>query len=191
MEKWQQLQAYLTDESRPVVEHAYDLATQAHLGQKRDGYEEEPFIQHPLRVALILADEVGRTDTTLLAVALLHDVVEDTPVPESTIRDAFGDTVADAVMALTKSWKMAEAKDGKKRQATEEQEDAYYAGIMANEYARFVKCADRTDNLRSLVDLNDERRWAKYVKETRERILPIADATHPYFAKELRDLIES
>ncbi len=81
-----------------VVERAYAVAEEAHLGQLRKSGE--PYITHPLAVAQILA-ELGMTPPTIAA-ALLHDTVEDTPYSLAALRDDFGDEVAMLVDGVTK-----------------------------------------------------------------------------------------
>ncbi|HEV8088246.1 MAG TPA: HD domain-containing protein, partial [Actinomycetota bacterium] len=73
-----------------ALESAYQTAEAAHAGQRR--LSGEPFIEHPLAVAQILADL--RLDTTTLEAGLLHDTVEDTTVSLETIEAEFGEDVA-------------------------------------------------------------------------------------------------
>lgn len=77
---------------------AIDFATKAHSGQKRK-YTEDDYITHPLSVALITATH-GGTESQVIA-AILHDVVEDTPVTIDEVRAEFGDMVGDIVEDLT------------------------------------------------------------------------------------------
>lgn len=180
---WHRLSTHLNEATRPLVERAYDLATTAHAGQWRDGRDNAPYITHPLRVALILAEEVGRTEGDLLAVALLHDVLEDTDVEMEEMRDKLGADITNAVELLTKE----EVPSGGKAA----RDAAYYVGIInGGEAVRLVKCADRVDNLRGIKQLNDPERWEKYVKETREHILPIAEMTNSILYRIMADLIE-
>src|SRR4029077_17679765 len=81
-----------------ALEAAYQTAEEAHAGQRR--LSGEPFIEHPLAVALILADL--RLDTTTLEAGLLHDTVEAPPGSLDRIRAEFGDDVAEIVDGLTK-----------------------------------------------------------------------------------------
>ena len=89
---------YLTPLDMERIERAYDLARRAHRGVvRRSG---EPFIQHPLEVALLLADM--RIDADGIIAALLHDVVEDTSYPLEDLRKQFGAAVASIVDGVTK-----------------------------------------------------------------------------------------
>jgi hypothetical protein len=85
--------------TRPLVRHAYEFAARAHDGQRRkDG---QAFITHPVRVARLLARR--GYDDEVLAAALLHDVVEETPVALEEVRAAFGDRVGGLVAAVTEN----------------------------------------------------------------------------------------
>src|SRR5205085_8509134 len=89
---------YLTPLDMERIERAYELASRAHRGVvRRSG---EPYIQHPLEVALLLADM--RIDADGIIAALLHDVVEDTTYSLEDIREQFGDAVANIVNGVTK-----------------------------------------------------------------------------------------
>src|SRR5436190_7313974 len=89
---------YLTEQDIGQIQHAYDLAFQAHKGAlRRSG---EPYIQHPLEVALLLA--AMRIDAAGIVAALLHDVVEDTHCSLDDLREQFGPAVANIVDGVTK-----------------------------------------------------------------------------------------
>ncbi len=89
---------YLTPPDLEKIQHAYDLAAQAHRGAvRRSG---EPYIQHPLEVALLLAGM--RIDADGIVSALLHDVVEDTDYSLDDLREQFGPAVANIVDGVTK-----------------------------------------------------------------------------------------
>src|SRR6266705_3256869 len=89
---------YLTPHEMETIQRAYNVANQAHMGTiRRSG---EPYIQHPLEVALLLADM--RIDADSIVAALLHDVVEDTDFTLDELRQQFGDAVANIVDGVTK-----------------------------------------------------------------------------------------
>ena len=84
------LQPYLKSQDILEIERAYHFAKEAHTGLvRRSG---EPYITHPVRVAMILAD--WRMDRTTILAALLHDVVEDTTITSEKIFSEFGQPVA-------------------------------------------------------------------------------------------------
>ena len=81
-----------------LIQKAYNFAAEHHKGQKRMSGED--YIIHPLNVAYILAD-LQMDDATICA-ALLHDVVEDTPITHEDIAREFGDEIAEMVEGVTK-----------------------------------------------------------------------------------------
>jgi|SRR5579871_313392 len=91
-------QRYMSARDLELVQHAYDLAEEAHRGVTRQSGE--PYIEHPLAVAKILADM--RIDAQGIAAALLHDVVEDTRFTLDDIRGQFGAGIAAIVDGVTK-----------------------------------------------------------------------------------------
>lgn len=133
-----------TDPSPSLLDEAILLATSAHRGQVDKAGA--PYILHPLRVMLSQTDDVRRI------AAVLHDVVEDCGIAPDTIRDRFGDAVADAVVALTRR--------------EDEDYDAFIARCAADPIARDVKRADIADNLDlsrlSTITDRDRDRAAKY-----------------------------
>jgi hypothetical protein len=124
------------------VEQARELASRLHAAQvDKLG---EPYIGHCERVAARLDDDDAKV------VALLHDVLEDTGMPESELRATFGDRIVDAVVLLTRT-------EGIEPQA-------YYARIREAPLALSVKLADIHDNL-------DPARLSKLDAETASRLL--------------------
>lgn len=81
--------------------HAASFAAQKHQGQKRKGDTGEPYINHPLEVASLLANIGGIDDIDVLMAAVLHDTVEDCGVTADELRVLFGDRVAGMVMEVT------------------------------------------------------------------------------------------
>lgn len=93
-----EVRQYLTPHEMETIQRAFYVANQAHMGTlRRSG---EPYIQHPLEVALLLADM--RIDADSIVAALLHDVVEDTDFTLEQLRRQFGDAVANIVDGVTK-----------------------------------------------------------------------------------------
>ena len=84
---------------KKVINDALMLAIEAH-GDQRRKYTGEPYITHPIHVAKILEDSVEHT-TEMLAAAILHDVVEDTPVTFRDIKSHFGTDIAELVHYCT------------------------------------------------------------------------------------------
>lgn len=175
---WERLLSTFPSATAPTLVHrAYDVASRAHANQRRK--EGTPYLVHPLRVALILAEERGLTDAEMVAAALLHDVVEDSAFTVEDVAAQISPAAADLVRWLTKP----PAENGD----TEARDAAYFTALLdAPLAARLVKLADRLDNVRYLHTACNPR-WARaYRAETRRWVLPIADRTDAWFAAHLR-----
>ena len=164
-----------------LVEKAYQLALDAHAGQRRESGDS--FIVHPLGVARILAN-LGLDLITIVA-ALLHDVVEDTAVTLETIRREFGDEVATLVDGVTKLSRLDFT--SKEEQQAETLRKMFIA--MAKDIrVVLIKLADRTHNLRTLRYLNTSKQQ-EIARETLEIYAPLAHPLGIYKIKwELEDL---
>jgi (p)ppGpp synthase/HD superfamily hydrolase len=139
---------------------AFGMATKAHKGQFRDETKVEPYINHPLRVALILTEELHKYDVDLICAALLHDTIEksssnnNNTVYEDHLRE-FGEPVYSIVHAVTKP-KIREEERGKLL-------DEYFQNITkSSEAIRYVKIADQLDNIRSLKNSNHKYKVLRY-----------------------------
>jgi len=147
---------------------AVALAAEIHQGQHRD--EGTPYLEHPIRVARIAAQELGFHDVDLLAAAYLHDTVEDAAQPAEVrrrIRETFGERVLAIVETLTKSPDKSIPK--------EERDREYHARLLAAPpEVQALKIADRVDNTRFLIHSPDSKKRATYLKETEEKYLPLA-----------------
>jgi (p)ppGpp synthase/HD superfamily hydrolase len=124
-----------------AVLRAADTAARWHAHQRRKGAAEEPYINHLLEVATLVAEATGGKDPKLVVAALLHDAIEDQEVPRSVIADAFGEDVAKLVEEVTDDKTLAK-EERKKRQI----EDAH----KKLHRAKILKLADKTSNLRSI-----------------------------------------
>src|SRR4051812_16652618 len=126
-----------------LVERARAFATKAHASiDQRRKYTNEPYVGHPIAVARIVSTVPH--DPEMLAAALLHDVVEDTPVTIEEIRTEFGDRVADMVSDLTD---VSQPGDGNRavRKALDREHTA-----QASPEAQTIKLADLIDNTKSI-----------------------------------------
>jgi GTP diphosphokinase / guanosine-3',5'-bis(diphosphate) 3'-diphosphatase len=163
------------------LQRAYAFAEEAHHGQKRLSGEE--FVEHPLAVATILAD-LGMDQTTLQA-ALLHDVVEDTPMNIEDIQTEFGDQVAKIVDGLTKLDKI------KFRSREQEQAENVRKMILAMAQdirVLLIKLADRLHNMRTL-DVFSRQKQQEKATETLDIYSPLAHRLGVHRIKwELEDL---
>lgn len=163
----QELQHYLDSTQIAVIENAYLLAKNAHEGQKR--HTGEPYITHPLAVAHILAQM--RMDPPTITAAILHDVIEDTPVEKHELIEKFGKEVADLVDGVTK---LTQIEFESRAQAQAENFRKMMMAMAKDIRVILVKLADRLHNMRTLGCLPPEKR-RRIAKETLEIFAPIAN----------------
>jgi GTP diphosphokinase / guanosine-3',5'-bis(diphosphate) 3'-diphosphatase len=172
---------YLPASEREALDRALVIATEAHQGQSR--LTGEPYIEHPIAVATILADL--RLDADTLVAALLHDTVEDTHITRDDIRAAFGDHVAQLVDGVTKLGKIHV------RSAEEHQAENIRKMLVAMaEDVRVVliKLGDRLHNMRTIEGHTPERR-IRISRETLDIYAPLAHRLGIWQIKgELEDL---
>ena len=164
-------QAYLPEEQVTLVEKAYNFALDAHLGQLRKSGE--PYLEHPVSVAMILAEL--QFDGATLAAALLHDVLEDCGVSMGEIETNFGDEVARLVGGTTKLSKLAKPVYGDAARRELQVENLRKMLIATAEDLRviYIKLADRLHNMRTLGVLPRGKRVA-IAQETLEIYAPLA-----------------
>jgi GTP diphosphokinase / guanosine-3',5'-bis(diphosphate) 3'-diphosphatase len=161
------LATYLKPADIAKVEAAFNMAEAAHQGQTRSSGE--PYITHPLAVAIILAQ--WHLDPQALIAALLHDVVEDTPTTKDDIAKKFGKAVAELVDGVSKLDKL--------QFATLEEAQAENFRKMLLAMARdvrviLIKLADRLHNMRTLEAVPPAKQ-ERVAKETLEIYSPIAN----------------
>ncbi|MEY4530706.1 MAG: hypothetical protein RLZZ156_1427 [Deinococcota bacterium] len=160
---------YLTAGSRDRIEKAFRFAAAAHHGQFRKSGE--PYITHPVAVAVILADL--RMDASAIQAGLLHDTVEDTPVTLGDVEHEFGTTVRRIVEGETKVSKLSkQAKDGIE---DEQAENLRQLLVQMTKDIRIiiVKLADRLHNMRTLSSMKPEKQ-VRIATETLEIYAPLA-----------------
>ncbi|HHV43711.1 MAG TPA: bifunctional (p)ppGpp synthetase/guanosine-3',5'-bis(diphosphate) 3'-pyrophosphohydrolase [Firmicutes bacterium] len=161
------IREYAPDADLSPVIDAYHFSKEVHQGQYRDS--EEPYFSHPFQVAMILADL--EMEATIIAGGLLHDVVEDTDVTLTQIRERFGDEIALFVDGVTKLSKLPFRT--KKEQQAESLRKLFLA--MAQDVrVVIIKLADRLHNMRTLDVLSVERQQ-KIARETLEIYCPLAN----------------
>ena len=100
-----------------AVLRAADMAARWHVDQRRKGVAQEPYINHLLEVARLVAEATGGSEPNLVIAALLHDAVEDQGVTSETIANEFGRHVTDIVMEVTDDKTLP--KDERKRRQVE------------------------------------------------------------------------
>ena len=150
-----------------MIEKAYKLAVKAHGDQRRKSGE--PYINHPLWVAIILADL--EMDKETIAAGMLHDVVEDTKFTEEDIRREFGDEVALLVDGVTKLGRLSYSSDKLEVQA--ENLRKMFLAMAKDIRVIIIKLADRLHNMRTLQFMTPAKQKEK-AKETMDIYAPIA-----------------
>jgi GTP diphosphokinase / guanosine-3',5'-bis(diphosphate) 3'-diphosphatase len=124
-----------------LVLKAADAAARWHVHHRRKGPAEEPYINHLIEVAMLVAEATGGSDTNLVIAALLHDAIEDSEVPRELIAETFGDDVASIVVEVTDDKSLPKAERKLKQIET---------AAMKTPRAKLLKLADKTSNLRAV-----------------------------------------
>ena len=161
------IQKYHPSADVTQIEKAYNLAKKAHGDQKRKSGE--PYIIHPLWVAIILADL--EMDKETIIAALLHDVVEDTQIGEDYIKEEFGEEVALLVDGVTKLGRVAYSADKLELQA--ENLRKMFLAMAKDIRVIIIKLADRLHNMRTLQFMTPAKQQEK-ARETMDIYAPIA-----------------
>ena len=124
-----------------TVIKAMAFAADKHRDQRRKDAEASPYINHPIALANVLANEAGVEDERVLVAAILHDTIEDTETTEKELVRNFGQEVADIVLEVTDDKNLPKAE--RKRLQVE------HAPTLSRR-ARLIKLADKTANLRDV-----------------------------------------
>ena len=120
---------------------ALAFAAERHRDQRRKDAAASPYINHPIALARVLANEAGVFDPVVLAAALLHDTIEDTETTAAELRERFGERIAGIVEEVSDDSALPKAE--RKRRQVEG------AAALSHE-AKLVKLADKTCNLRDM-----------------------------------------
>lgn len=168
-----------TDEHNPTVFamnkliKAISFASEKHSKQCRKDADASPYINHPIALADVLANEAGIDDERVLASAVLHDTIEDTETTEKEIVELFGRDIADIVLEVT---------DDKSIEKAERKRLQIVHASTISRAAKLVKLADKICNLRDVAasppadwDLSRRREyfdWAKKVVDALRGVHP-------------------
>ncbi|HTQ25094.1 MAG TPA: bifunctional (p)ppGpp synthetase/guanosine-3',5'-bis(diphosphate) 3'-pyrophosphohydrolase [Candidatus Binataceae bacterium] len=175
------VQAYNPQADLQLIRRAYEYSARMHAEQKRESGE--PYVTHPLNVALIIAQL--KLDLPSIITGLLHDVVEDTMASLDEVRELFGGEVATLVDGATKVSKIAFSS------RAEKQAENFRKMVIAMAHdirVVLIKLADRLHNMRTLSHLARERQ-EEIARETLEIYAPIAGRLGIYWLKsELEDV---
>jgi guanosine-3',5'-bis(diphosphate) 3'-pyrophosphohydrolase len=125
----------------PAIIKALEFAAHKHRDQRRKDAEASPYINHPIALASVLANEAGVTDVEVICGALLHDTIEDTETTSAELEAAFGPTIRDIVLEVT---------DDKRLPSAERKRLQIEHAAQASRKARLVKLADKICNLRDI-----------------------------------------
>jgi guanosine-3',5'-bis(diphosphate) 3'-pyrophosphohydrolase len=168
------------------ITRAFSIAIKVHSGQVKKGNKIEPYINHPLRVALILTEELHEYDIDLVCAAILHDTLgisagtsatnpkgrtdSQRDILDARLKNEFGERVYCIVTTLAKPL----AKSEEKERILGE----YFKNIARGpEDVRYIKLADRLDNIRNLKNAIQKDKVLRYKEETEKYIIPIAERT--------------
>ena len=151
-----------------TLSKAYEFALKAHVKQKRD--EGAPYIIHPVAVADILSDL--KLDSATIATGLLHDTIEDTHTTYNTIKEEFGQEVADLVEGVTK---ISEFENQAGENSKAENFRKLILATAKDIRVLLVKIADRLHNMRTIKFVKDKNKQIRKAKETMEIYAPLAD----------------
>ena len=172
---------YLPHEQVERIREAAEFGAAAHQGQKR--VSGEPYITHPVAAAEILADLHLDADT--IVGAILHDVIEDTPIAKADIAARFGHDVAEIVDGVTK---LDQIRFKNREEAQAENFRKMLLAMVRDLRVILVKLADRMHNLRTIDALAPAKRRA-IARETLDIYAPVAERLGLYAMKlELEDL---
>ena len=172
----------LTPEDKKLIRKAFDVAMDAHKDQRRKSGE--AYFFHPIAVAKIVASEIG-LGATAIAAALMHDVVEDTPITVEDIEKMFNPKVAQLVEGLTKISKVQ-----KEMNVSMQAENFRKMLLTLHDDVRviLIKIADRLHNMQTLDNMEDYKQ-IKIASETLYIYAPLAHRLGLYKIKnKLEDL---
>ena len=172
----------LTTEDKKLIRKAFDVAMDAHKDQRRKSGE--AYFFHPIAVAKIVASEIG-LGATAIAAALMHDVVEDTPITVEDIEKMFNPKVAQLVEGLTKISKVQ-----KEMNVSMQAENFRKMLFTLHDDVRviLIKIADRLHNMQTLETMEDHKQ-VKIASETLYIYAPLAHRLGLYKIKnKLEDL---
>lgn len=161
------IREYHPSDDISMIEKAYKLSYEAHKDQKRKSGE--PYIIHPICVAIILASL--ELDKETIAAGIMHDVIEDTEYTYEDLQKMFGKDVADLVDGVTKLTQISWKNDKIEMQA--ENLRKMFLAMAKDIRVILIKLADRLHNMRTLQYMKPEKQKEK-AKETMEIYAPIA-----------------
>ncbi len=161
------LAGYVDEVQFSDIYHAYLFGAKAHQGQVRKSGD--PYITHPLAVATILAEM--RMDVDSIIAAILHDVIEDTPISKAQVAEHFGNDVASLVDGVSK---LTQIEFESKVEAQAENFRKMLLAMVQDIRVIIIKLADRLHNMRTLGAMRSDKR-RRIARETLDIYAPIAN----------------
>lgn len=149
------------------ITRAFSIAMRAHAGNFRDESQVEPYIHHPLKVALVITEELNMHSVDLVCAALLHDVARK---DNGDFKKDFGEDIDKIVSSATMPNVLNEDKEKALNQY-------FYAIARGPVLTRYLILADRLENIRALRNNTHKNKILRYKEETQKFILPIAEIT--------------
>jgi (p)ppGpp synthase/HD superfamily hydrolase len=169
-----------TSQQQELLLETLEFAEEKHGAQMRD--EGSPYIIHPIRVAIVLMQEIGSHDINVIQAALLHDTLEDTQTTHEELEQLFGKRVVDLVEALTR-YKDQETKLEK-----------HHKTMKAPYEVRAAKSSDCLDNMRSwsYVSQNhpSQQKMPRWLDEAKNQYIPLAETVDMTIADKMRNILE-
>lgn len=164
---------------------AVEFAAKRHSTQRRKDVEASPYINHPIALANVLANEGGVTDIEVLCAALLHDTIEDTNTTPDELTEHFGEAITGIVLAVT---------DDKNLGKLERKRLQIEHAPHISQQAKLVKLADKICNLRDIqvtppADWDLARKQAYFIWAT--QVVDGLRGTHPGLERVFDAIVET
>ena len=162
-----------TSQQLGLIIKATQFAADKHCNQRRKDAEASPYINHPIALASVLANEGNVDDPVVLCAALLHDTIEDTDTTPQELNETFGSAIVNVVLEVTDDKSLAKE--------VRKEEQVRHAPHISTE-AKLVKLADKICNLRDILasppaDWSAERKQAYF--EWAARVVAGLRGIHP------------
>jgi (p)ppGpp synthase/HD superfamily hydrolase len=162
------------------ITKAFSFAASVYSGIFRNE-SHEPYINHAMKVALILSDELKVHDVDTICAAILHDAIDKSKDANAVVEDLksnFGENIYDTIRNLTEPKTNEENRENLLVK--------YFENISKGpKMSRFIKIADRLDNARFLKNDRKKEKALRYKEETQKYILPLAEKTDDTMALKL------
>jgi (p)ppGpp synthase/HD superfamily hydrolase len=162
------------------ITKAFSFAANVYSGLFRNE-SHEPYINHAMKVALILSDELKVHDVDTICAAILHDAIDKSKDANAVVEDLksnFGENIYDTIRNLTEPKTNEENRENLLVK--------YFENISKGpKMSRFIKIADRLDNARFLKNDRKKEKALRYKEETQKYILPLAEKTDDTMALKL------